>query len=236
MQRTSSLEEGGVTEHEEIEELDELDMLTGLMTRPDIDQQIGKIAVWYVHRSRIEQGLRLAAAQGVELTEDQLYELAFKFRAFWQLDASRTERKRCFICRTKLPPQEEVLCKCFQAAEVARFIECTPQGIDDLRRRYPDGWTEVLAETIQCLNPDCSKIAEVKAGVVAAFLRKGKPWKSPKWCMDCYQTKHSKSVPPPPALFKGKKALKVSLEDSSKVSLQELQEKIVKDSAPVAES
>jgi hypothetical protein len=177
-----------------------------------VDQQIAQICVWAVHHDMIEQGRMLCDAQRVALSEDQMHEVAFFFLKVWQLDLGRDERTHCFLCKAQLPELFERLCKCFRAAQVARYIDpITPQTIMYLRKQYPEDWNTLIVETIQCQNAECGCLAPVTAGVVNARFQKGRTWRSPKLCMECFTLKnksHGQRTRPPRSAPKAASSLK----------------------------
>jgi hypothetical protein len=169
-----------------------------------VDQQIAKIAVWGVHYQRLDQAVILIADRGVQLTCDDLYELAGVYRKIWQLDKLRTERSQCYLCRDTLPAHEEQLCRCFLAVQVGRHTDTSPEGIAKLKKSFPHGWDERCVETYQCKNPSCRAPQDVSAGVVDSKHKQGQEWVTPKLCQVCYRQRgvprqRTSSAPPPPS-------------------------------------
>jgi hypothetical protein len=166
----------------------------------EMDNQLGKIAVWGVHNSKLDQAILLAADRGRHWSYDELYAWAALYRLLWQLDAPRTERSTCVLCRDTLPRQEEYLCRCFREIEIGRKIDCSLHGLERLQVAFPQNWADVQAEVYQCKNPACKEIAEVNAGVVFSKVKQGVAWVTPKLCHRCYKNRaYSKpsTVPPP---------------------------------------
>lgn len=170
----------------------ELDLETLVTLR--VDQKIAQICVWAVHHDRVEQGRLLCEKQGCVLTEDAMFDVAFFFKRVWQIDATREERERCFLCKAMLPLQFERLCHCYRVAQVGRYLEPTMENMDSLRKLYPHDWHERNVETLLCNN--CGDTFAVPAGVVAAKLRRGRIWNSPKVCMLCFR-QHRRAPAPP---------------------------------------
>lgn len=203
-----------------------------------LNQQIGKIAVWSVHHQREEQGLSLCSAQGLDITKDEIRELALRFREFWQIDVEREKRTKCFLCRKPLPAHEEFLCSCFKEAQVGKWLyPVTPQTLNELKAKLPKTWQTFTIETIQCVVPSCRENAEVPAYVAAAKFAKGRAWKSPKYCEACWKKKQKAfKRPSPVAPIPRHNPLSASLGEVSKVDLQDLQNTVSQSSPPAAES
>ena len=201
-----------------------------------VDQQIARICVWSAHNERIEKGQTLCELKGASLSEDDVYEIAFFFRGVWQIDVTREERKRCFLCLRELPRLEERLCHCFRKAQVARYIDPTPEEIDNLKKRYPKVWKTRIVETALCQNFDCKSLFDVDAGVVDARFRNGRMvWHTPKYCMPCFfdrkDADEQRSRP-----RTRRPSLRVPVKDATETTLQELGAKVAQVSPPPAES
>jgi hypothetical protein len=216
-----------------------------------LNHQIAKICVWAHHHQRFEQGLMLLRHQNFSCTEVVLRDLAKFFRLVWQLDAPRTERPNCFLCRALLPEQSDELCKCFRECQVGRYIDpITPQTIDELKRLYPRDWHKIIIETVICEQPSCGALMPITAGVVASKFAKGKTWKSPKLCMNCFHVKqgpmgapqhqHQHASPQGPRPNRGPRPgspLRTAIAEANKgkVDLRDLQQTVASESPEVAE-
>lgn len=204
-----------------------------------VDQQIARICVWSVHHERVEQARRLAEYRDCMLSEDDVYEIAFFFRKVWQIDAPRDERARCFLCFEPLPTHVERLCHCFRIAEVGVWIEATPENIAWLKKTYPGTWFSKNMETIHCQK--CHRNSDVSAGTVANKFRKGRSWRSPKFCQDCFtenqkQRDHGGRQVQKARTRKPPLRVPVKAAPEQAPTLEDLHAKVAEVSPPVAES
>lgn len=147
-----------------------------------LDQEAAKTAIYYVSQDRVEQGVVALRRRGIELTEDEVFEVAIYYENVWQL---REDRETCFLCSGKKPKHVERLCKCFRSVQVGRYLDPTPDAIAHLKDADPQYWHQTPVETFQCKNTTCGKLSTVKAGSVANRIGRGIPWRTPKFCRDC---------------------------------------------------
>lgn len=204
-----------------------------MFLKREVNQQVARICVWAVHHDKLEEGLRLCTAQGCKLGEDDMYEVAVFFKKVWQIDVPREVRKTCFLCNDDLPQHFERLCQCFREAQVARFIDPTPDNIEFLKEQYPGRWAQKIVETILCQS--CGCLARVEAGVVDSKFRKGKHWNTPKFCQKCYNGRKNERDQRQTSASR-KIHSSVEMKDSKLATLRDLQEKLQSASPPVAES
>jgi len=196
-----------------------------------IDMQTAMVCIHFVHHQQVEQARILCAARGIELTEDDVYNVASGFREIFQVDASREERPNCFLCRQPLPAEMERLCSCFRSAQKGRFIDpITPQTIGALRDLYPNGWRDRIIETIQCV--ECGALESVSAGVAASRFDRGLPWRTPRKCMLCYKkhkAAHAHTSKHP--VHKGVAPLRVRIEGKTFDELRKVADELAQPSA-----
>jgi hypothetical protein len=153
-----------------------------------IIQLLCQVAVVSVHKGRIEQGRLICRAYGVDLSEEEMYDLAREWRKNWQIDEPRCRRSKCFLCGSKLSPNMEELCRCFRQAETGVFIE--PRSLEEVNSVIDEYGPDWIVETIQCR--DCNKLSSVTAGIIRSRFRSQLRhsdevrYTSPKRCQTCY--------------------------------------------------
>lgn len=198
-----------------------------------VDQQIARICVWGVHHERVEQSRMLAELRSCTLSEEEVYEVAFFFRKVWQIDAPRNTRSECFLCFADLPTHEERLCQCFREAEVAVWIEPTPQSVAWLKKQYPRDWQGHIMEVINCQM--CKRNASIRAGLVASKFKRGSSvWNSPQFCQPCFVKKQKQRDPSTPQRKPGLHVpVKARVESAT---LEDLHAQVAQVSPPLAES
>lgn len=197
-----------------------------ILSDPTVDQLKALVAVWSVHHQKVEQGLMRCNIKGTNWSIDYLYRVAALYRWIWQVDMPREKRERCFLCRRTLPASEEGLCLCFRRAQVGRWLdEINPATIKSLKHAYGREWKYVPIETIEC--KECGDHALVEARVAVGYFKRKLSYKTPHFCRWCWKDKRKSNDAAP---------LKSPVKESTKVDLEDLQEKVAEESPSVAES